>query len=304
MGCSRTNLTFTDRPNDAQQAPAIGRHYISAGYFDTLGIPLRAGRMLTPADRAGGAPVTVINDTAARRFWPGESPIGKHVRFGTTTGFTDPAHPVEIVGVVGDVKYEGMDLPIGPDFYTSYLQFAYPDTMVVVKTRGPSAPIVPALRAAIASVDSAVPLYEVMTLDERVRRATGRPRFNTVLLAMFAGAALLLAALGVYGLLSYSVSSRMREIGVRLALGATPRRVLRHFVGRSVRLAVVGVTIGLAVALALTRFAQAMVSDLGAVSLRVPVVVSIVVAIVAAAAAFLPARRASVVDPIVVLKQE
>jgi putative ABC transport system permease protein len=265
---------------------------------------LRAGRTLTPADRAGSAPVAVINETAARQFWPGESPIGKQVRFGPTTGFTDPAHPVEIVGVVGDVKYEGLDQPVGPDFYTSYLQFSYPDTMVLVKTRGPSASIVPALRAAVASVDAAVPLYEVMTLDERVSRAMGRPRFNALVLTMFAGAALLLAALGVYGLILYAVSSRMREIGVRLALGATPRRVVGHFVGQSVRLAGVGVAIGLAAALAIARVAQALVADLGAVSLRVPIVVGLVVAVVAAAAAFLPARRAGAVDPIVVLKQE
>ena len=130
--------------------------------------------------------MTVVNETAARRFWPGENPIGKRVWFGTTTGpFSDPAHAVEIVGVVGDVKYGGVDQPDRSDradFYTSYLQFAYPDTMVVVKARGAPAALLPAMRTAVASVDPALPIYDVMTLDERIAAAIARPRFNATLL--------------------------------------------------------------------------------------------------------------------------
>jgi putative ABC transport system permease protein len=302
-GCSRTSLTFTDRENDPQNRPTIGRHYISADYFSTLGIPLRAGRALTAGDRPGAPAVTVINETAARRFWPGENPIGKRVRFGSTTGFTDSAG-VEIVGIVGDVKYEGAELPVGPDFYTSYLQFAFPDTMVMVKTRGEPAEIVPLLRAAAATVDPAVPLYEVMSLDERVVRALGRPRFNTTIVALFAGAALLLAALGVYGVLSFTVSARTREIGVRLALGASPRRVLGAFVGHGIRLSAAGVAIGLAAALVLSRSASGLVQGLGQPNVPVLAAVSLVMLLVAAASAFLPARRASRVDPMQVLKNE
>ena len=304
VGCSRSSLRFTDQPNDPERAPGIGRHYVSPRYFDTLGIPLRAGRGLTAGDRAGSAPVTVINETAARRFWPGRNPIGQHVRFGTTTGFNDPAHPVEIVGIVGDVKYEGTDQPIGPDFYTSYLQFAYPDSMVMVKAQSASTALIGDLRAAVAGVDPAVPIYDVMTLDARVDRALGRPRFNTTMFGLFGGAALVLAALGVYGVLSFAVSSRQREIGVRLALGAAPGRVLRLFVGQGVRMACVGVFTGLAGAFALTRFAQSIVADLGAVNSSVLAAVSALMTLVAAAAAFLPARRASVVDPIVVLRND
>src|SRR6185369_2987094 len=146
-GCSRTVLYFTDRPN-VQNPPVIGRHYVSEDYFKTLGIPLLAGRTLTSRDRADRPPVTVISESAARRFWPGESPVGKRVWFAGTTGpFADSAHTVEIVGVVGDVKYEAVDWPNSngrPEFYTSYLQFAVPDTMFIVKTRGPAVSVVPA----------------------------------------------------------------------------------------------------------------------------------------------------------------
>src|SRR5262245_12114352 len=217
-GCSRTVLFFADRPNDPDTAPVVGRHYVSADYFRTLGIPLLAGRVLTPADRPGRPPVTVISESAARRYWPGETAIGKRVWFGSTTGpFSDPQHAVEVVGIVGDVKYEAVDWPGSqgrPDFYTSYLQFAYPDTMMIVKTRGPVSALVPAVRRAVANVDPALPIYDVLTLDDRIDEALSRPRFNAALIGGFAAAALLVAALGVYGMLSYSVSSRRHETGV------------------------------------------------------------------------------------------
>ena len=303
-GCARTILKFTDRANVAGEAPVIGRHYISANYFNLLGIPLREGRAITAADRAGSLPVTVINETAARRFWPGKSAIGQHVLFGSVAGFMNPANPVEIVGVVADVKYEGTDQPIGPDFYTSYLQFAYPDTMVAVKARSSAASLEQALRSAVAAVDPAVPLYEVMTLDERVSRAIGRPRFNSTVLSMFAFAAASLAALGIYGVLSFTVSSRLREIGVRLALGAPPRRVLGLVVGRGMRMAITGIAAGLGIAWLATRVANDLVAELGHVDPITVVVVSLSVLAIAAAAAFLPARRAAAVDPIVVLRND
>src|SRR5580765_1100081 len=307
-GCSRTIAFFPDRPNDPTNAPGVGRHYISPDYFRTLGIPILAGRPITDADRAGSPPVAIVNQSGARRFWPGENPIGKRVWFGTTTGpFSDPARAVEIVGVAGDIKYEGadqVDRPDRADFYTSYLQFAYPDTMVIVKARGSSTALLPALRSAVASVDPALPIYDVLTLDDRISDAVARPRFNAALLAAFAAAALLLAAIGVYGVLSYSVSSRTHEIGVRLALGADASRVVGLVVGQGLRLAVAGAAIGLGASVAVARLMQGLVLDAAAWDARLFGIAAAIVLATAALAAFVPARRASEVDPMVVLRME
>ena len=307
-GCSRTILHFTDRPNQEGSEPVVGRHYVSADYFKALGIPLLAGRTLTAADRPGRPPVTVISESAARRYWPGENPIGKRVWFGGTTGpFADPAHAVEVVGVVGDVKYEAVDWPNSngrPEFYTSYLQFSFPDTMMIVKTRGSAEALVPAMRHAVADVDASLPIYDVLTLDDRISGALSRPRFNAALVGGFALTALLIAALGVYGMLSYSVSSRQREIGVRLAIGAAPDRIVRFVLAEGLRLASAGIGTGLLAAIALSRVTRNLVVDVDPMDLRMLAAVTFVMLLVAFAAALLPARRASGVDPIVVLRQE
>jgi putative ABC transport system permease protein len=307
-GCSRSSVFFPERPGDATRAPGIGRHYASPDYFRALGIPLRSGRLLNEADREGTPPVALVNETGARRFWPGENAIGKRVWFGTTTGpFSDRARAVEIVGVVGDVKYEGVDQPEPEqraDFYTSYLQFAYPDTMFVVKSRRPAAALVAELRQAVAAVDPALPIYDVMTLDERIAGALARPRFNTSLLAAFAAGALLLAALGVYGVLSYSVSSRVREIGVRLALGADGTRVVSLVLGEGLRLALLGASLGLLAALLASRLVQGLVAGASASEPGVAAVCVALMLLVALAAAFVPARRAGLVDPIEALRHE
>lgn len=306
-GCSSTILFLPDRPIDPTTAPGVGRHYVSADYFRVLGIPILAGRALTPDDRAGTPLVAVVNQAGARRFWPNESPIGQHVWFGTAGPFADRAHPVEIVGVVGDVKYEGADQPDRPDradFYTSYLQFSYPDTMVIVKARGPAEALLPTMRSAVASVDPSLPVYDAMTLDDRIGTAIARPRFNTTLLVMFAAASLLLAAIGVYGMLSYSVSSRTRDIGVRLALGADPGRVTRFVLGQGLRLAAVGAAIGLVTSIAAARAVQGLLPEAPTWNGRLLLVAAFIVLGVSAIAAILPARRASAVDPNVVLRNE
>ncbi len=307
-GCSRTILFLPGRPIDPSTAPGVGRHYISSDYFRTLGIPILAGRGIALTDRAGAPPVAVVNESGARRFWPGENPIGKRVWFGTTTGpFSDPSRAVEIVGVAADVKYEGVDQPDRPDradFYTSYLQFSYPDTMIIVKARGAATALLPAMRTAIASVDPSLPIHDAMTLDERIGVAVSRPRFNATLLGSFAGAAILLAAIGVYGMLSYSVSARMRDIGVRVALGADAGRVLRLVIGQGLRLAALGGAIGLGASFALARLAERLLPDAPVWDARLVGIAGVIMLAVSAAAAFIPARRASAVDPMVVLRNE
>ena len=250
--------------------------------------------------------MAIVNETGARRFWPGESPIGKRVWFGTTTGpFSDPTHSVEIVGVAGDVKYGGVDQPEPlnrADFYTSYLQFAYPDTMVMVKTRGVPEALVPAMRTAVASVDSALPIYDAMSLDDRIAAAIARPRFN----ATPARSPAWRPSRGDRRLwrAPYSVSSRMREIGVRLALGADASRIVRLVLGEGLRLAVLGAAIGVAVSWAAARLLQGVLVDAAAWDPRLLGVAGIVMIVVAAIAAFFPARRASTIDPIVVLRND
>jgi putative ABC transport system permease protein len=307
-GCSRSNLFLPGQSPDPASAPGVGRHYISGDYFRSLGIPILAGRTLNPADRAGSPPVAIVNESGARRFWPGENPIGKRVWFGRTTGpFSDPAHAVEIVGVVGDVKYEAVDQAERPDradFYTSYLQFSYPDTMLIVKARGPQSSILLGMRAAVASVDRTLPIYDAMSLDERIGAALLRPRFNTTLLAAFACASLLLAAMGVYGTLSYSVSARIHDIGIRLALGADAGRVMRLVLGEGLRLAALGVAIGLVASFTIARLVPGLVADGPGWDVRPSGVAGIIILAASAAAAFVPARRASVVNPTAVLRNE
>ncbi len=303
--CARTTLHLAGEAAGAGPAPMIERHYVSADYFRALGIPVKRGRAFLDSDRLGRQPVVVINERAAARFWPGEDPIGKHIWFGSAPAFMDPKNPAEIVGIVGDVKYGTVDDPLVPDFYTSYLQFSWPDTMVVVKASpGQAAAVVPAIREAVASVDRGLPVFELMTLDDRISDTLTRPRFHATMLTIFAAAALLLAAVGVYGVTLYVVSSRTHEIGVRVALGADTGRVMRLVLGDSVKLAVIGGVIGIVAALGLTRLIRNLLVDVTPSDPRVMAFAAVVLIGAAIAAALVPARRASRVDPIVVLRDQ
>jgi ABC-type antimicrobial peptide transport system permease subunit len=175
--------------------------------------------------------------------------------------------------------------------------------MVLLKTHGPPAAVVPALRAAVASVDPAVPIYDVLTLEDRIGAALARPRFNATIVAAFAGAALLLAALGVYGVLSYSVSARMREIGVRVALGADASRVIRLILGEGLRLAAIGAAVGIVAALGVGRLLRGLLAGVAPTDPRILAGGALAMLATACAAAWLPARRASTVDPIAVLRE-
>src|ERR1051326_626619 len=208
---------------------------VSPGYFETLNIRILRGRAFTAVDRGGAPRVAMINETLARRFFPAEDPIGKRLRIGGADWVNLPWW--EIVGIVSDVRYDGLTNAVDPAYYLPYAQIPDSGMDLVVKTSGDPKLLIPAIRAEFRSLDPDIPLVRVTTLDERMSQAGGGPRFQTLLLAVFSGMALLLAAIGVYGVLSYSIGLRTHEIGVRMSLGASGRDVLWLVVRRDMMLA-------------------------------------------------------------------
>ena len=307
-GCSSTALYLAGRPVPPDGAePIVGRHYVGPDHFRVLGIPVVRGRAFTPADRLGRPKVAVVNGAAARRFWPGEDPVGKRVWFGSGPGLDSPDSTAEVVGVVGDVPYGAPGEPAGADVYTPYLQFTWPETMVMVRTVTPGAPaaaLVPALRRAVAAADPSLPVYDVRTVEERAGAALAAERFSATLLGAFGVLGLALAALGVYGVMAFAVAQRRREIGIRLALGATRAAAVRLVVGQGAALAGVGLAAGTAAAVALTRALATLLTGVSPTDPLVFAAVLAVLALVALAACLVPAGRAAAVPPATALASE
>jgi predicted permease len=300
--CARALLFLPGHFTRPSDAPVVERHYVSGSYFHAIGIALKRGRLLTDEDRAGRPAVTVVNETAARRFWPGEDAVGKHVWFSSNPGFNDPARPVEVVGVVADVKYWPIDDAVGPDFYTSYLQFTYPSSLYVIKTQD-AATVLPAIRRAIAAIDPSLPVYDVQLIDQRVAGAVARPRFTATATAIFAISAAALAAMGVFGVMAYSVSVRREELALRLALGATPRGLQVGVLVHAAKLASAGALVGLVAGYWLLRSLGSALYGISATDPAVLTIAVVSMGIVALVAAAAPAWRASVTDPMLVLRR-
>jgi predicted permease len=284
---------------------------VSPDYFRAVGLTVREGRPLEERDGEGSPPVAVINETMARSFWPDETAVGKRFK----VGLPDSPQPwLTVVGVVEDVRQMASDEPVKAEMYVPYRQAAahwkssiyswFTPRDLVVRTSVEPASVAPAVREAVREVDPYQPVSGVRTLEEVLGRDTAQRRLNVILLASFAGLALLLAALGIYGVLAYFVVQHTPEIGVRMALGASPGDVLRMVVGRGMRLALAGVGCGLVAAFALTRLIE---SQLFGVSASDPVTfagIALLLAAVALLACYLPARRATKVDPMVALRYE
>ena len=273
---------------------------VSAEYLRAMRIPLIRGRALSDRDDKAAPKVMLINETLARRFFPGEDPIGK-----LATPSLAPDLTCEIVGIVGDVKHQRLDAEAGPEFYVSYLQAPPTSASLVVRTTGGDpAAAVPGIRNVVAQIDEEEPIADVRTMDDLLSESVASRRFNMLLLGAFAFIALVLAGIGVYGVMSYSVTQRRREIGIRVALGARANDVFKLVLGQGMLLASIGVAAGLAGAFAVTRI---MASLLYGVSANDPLIftcVPLLVGAIALLACYVPARRAMKVDPMIALHYE
>jgi putative ABC transport system permease protein len=288
------------------QAPLITRHYVGPDHFTTLGIRLVRGRVFSASDTASSPRVAVISESAARRFWPGEEPIGKRVWFGGGSNFDSPARAAEIVGIVGDVRYQPFDRPINTaNFYTPFTQFTYPARMVFVRTLGDDPMAVLAdVRRAVAAVDPELALQDVRPLADLMSVSWARRRFDAWLFSGFGVAALLLAASGIFAVLAHSVATRRREFGIRIALGARHGRLLRDVVREGLAFPAIGLLAGIAASIGLTRLLQASLFETSAQEPRVFAGMAVVVLLASVLACLVPAWRATRADPSESLRSE
>ncbi|HYC32945.1 MAG TPA: ABC transporter permease [Gemmatimonadales bacterium] len=279
---------------------------VSPRFFETLGIPLVRGRLLSDDDRDGTPLVAVIDEEFVRRYWPKDDPIGKRFTFGPPDGVTDTTQNewITVVGVVGHAAHEGLDAEKRLQLYLSYRQSAVPFMAVAVRTAGNPERSVNALRAAVLSVDPELPLSNVRTMDELIEQSVGQRKLSMMLLSLFSGIALVLASIGIYGVMSYSVTQRARELGVRIALGANRADVLRLVLRQGMSLALVGIAIGVAAALLLTRVIESQLFGVQASDPTTFLSVALLLGGTALAANLVPAVRAMRVDPAVVLRDE
>jgi putative ABC transport system permease protein len=292
-------------PKTPHDYVAAGYRTVTPNYLETLGVPLLRGRMLTPGDNDKAPAVVVINASMAAKYFPNENPLGKRLQLGATPDKDVPT--MEIVGVIGDVR-PGLGVDPQTEMYLPYRQadLILPvfQLSVVLRTAADPQLQTAALRSALGEIDPNQPLVRVRTMEENMAATVAQPRFRTWLIGIFAAVALVLAAVGVYGVMSYTVTQRTNEIGIRVTLGAQPEDVFKAIVGEGLRLALAGVAIGTVAALALTRLLQSFLFGVSAYDPITFLGVAMLLTTVAAAASFFPARRATLVDPIVALRYE
>jgi len=292
-------------PNSPQQFTISGYRVVSAGYLKTMGVPLIAGRWIEDRDREQAPPVVVINSTFVRTHFPNQSPLGQHIQLGE---MPDPSVPwMQIVGIVADVK-QSLASESAEEMYVPYRQadsvlpvFAL---SLVVRTAGDPLAQANSIRALVHGIDANQPITGIDTMEGNVSQSIAEPRFRTVLLAIFAGIALALAAVGIFGVMSYSVAQRTRELGLRIALGSSRSRVLQLVLAHGLRLTVVGVVIGLAATFLLTRYVSSMLFNVPPYDPLTLLGVVAVLFVISLCACYFPARRATLVDANVALREE
>ncbi|HEX5736612.1 MAG TPA: ABC transporter permease [Blastocatellia bacterium] len=287
---------------EQQRDNASGFHSVSPDYFNAMGTPFLTGRQFNEADTRESAQVVIINQEMAERYWPGESPIGKRISYGTNAD-NQPSW-VEIVGVVGNVRHVGLDTDVDPEAYVPYTQAPYRYMTIMIRTATDPESVVAAVRSQVQALDPQQPVYDFKPMTEVIADSLAKRRLSMLLIGIFAAVALLLAAVGIYGVMSYAVTERTREIGIRVALGAQMGDVMRLVVGQGMTLALIGIGAGLVVAFLLTRLIESLLYKVSTTDPATFVAITLLLFAVAFVASYIPARRAMRVDPMVALRYE
>jgi putative ABC transport system permease protein len=303
---SRFGISFQieERPVAPKDEPSADLFVTGPDYFRTLGIPLRQGRDFSERDDHDSTPVVIISDMFARQYFPGENPVGKRIKPGISTWENDPSKMSEIIGVVADVHNRALNTDPRPVYYLPQSQVPFNEVAMVVKTGSDPRAMISSATREVQAMDSELPVFSIKTMDEYVSSSVAAPRFNTTLLSIFAGVALVLTIIGLYGVMSYSVAQRTNEIGIRMALGAQTRDVLKMIVKDGMKIVGIGLLIGLGGALLLTRLLSTL---LFGVTTRDPLTflfIAALLSLVAKLACYIPAWRATRVDPLEALRCE
>jgi len=306
LGGDNATVSFNieERPAAQPDRPSARMAFATPSYFSTAGIPLLKGRFFNDHDHANAPRVLIVNKAFADKFFPREDVIGKRITPGATASGEKEETIREIVGVVGSAKLFAMDAEPQPIYYFPYKQLPWMPPVVMLRTAVPPRMLESAVREQVAALDPMAPVFQVSTMEELLSTQVTEPRFHTVLLGCFAGMALLLTMVGLYGVMAYSVTRRTREIGVRIALGASRPRVLSMVLKQALVLLAAGLVLGLAASLATDRLLQSMLFGVSAVNPAVLGLSGLLVALTGLLAAYLPARRAAKVDPMVALRYE
>lgn len=303
-GGDRTFMIEDQPTAQGQPRPDEQIRFVTAGYFTTMGIPLLSGREFTRHDLPDTQQVAVLNNAFARKFWPNGNAIGKRISFSTN----NPKW-YEIVGIVGNVKHRRLDLQDHPELYIPALQPLFepgnvPALYLAVRTLNDPMQVANIVRSEVAAIDRDQPIASLMTMDQRISDSIAPRRFNMFLFGLFAALALVLAAIGIYGIMAFSVAQRTHEIGVRMALGASRSDVLRLILSNGFRLALIGIVVGLAIAFAATRLLSTLLYDVSTTDPAIFLIDALLLAVAALVACYVPARRATQVDPMVALRYE
>jgi putative ABC transport system permease protein len=303
LGLATAIFTVQGKPVPVGQEPNADYRTISLDYFRTMKMTIGRGRGFTERDNAEAPDAVIINEELARRFFPNEDPVGKRLQVAL-----ERTRWREIVGVVANAKLSGLEAPTDPAIYIPFEQNTWPNALrtcsLVVRTDGDPNNYRAAIRQALGSVDPSLPVTQLRTMDEIIADSLSQRRFNTALLLVFAMVAALLAAVGVYGVMSYLVTQRTHELGVRMALGARRGDILRLVAADGAKLAAVGVAAGVALALALTRLMSGLLFGVSATDPWTFVLIALLFAAVALLASYLPARRAAGTDPVIALRHD